>query len=218
MANYVPADRIDDYIALAPLIGPEGDQIWCRSGWLNGNISGNGFVITNTNPYPEASIRWINEFFAPENTVEIFLGPEGVCLEKDASGMYTYIPTPEGMSYNEFRFGNAPVHVPCIILAEDWGTVVEVMDEDIVKTEIMESIYAQYMTNNVPYIKFTAEEADYLNTYGAEILDYVDNQMLTWMLNGGVDEQWDSYCAALDRMGVSELYETVNTAYLRMAQ
>ena len=215
VANYVPADRIDDYIALAPLEGPNGDRIWSISGWTNGNISGNGFVITYTNPYPEASIRWLNEFFKQDNSVQIFLGPEGVCLEKNADGMYTYIPTPEGKSYNEFRFGNAPVHVPCIILSEDWNTVVEVMDEDVVKTKIME-IYKPYMTNTVPYFKFSSSEAEYLNSYGTEILEYVNSQLFTWLLNGGIESEWDSYCKKLEDMGVDELYDVVNTAYLRL--
>ena len=215
-ANYVPQDRISDYAALKPLIGPDGDQIWSLSGYENGNITGRGFTITNTNEYPEASVRWIDQFFDKDNSVIIFLGPEGVCIEKDENGMWTYIETPADMSYSEFRFGNTPVHVPCAIFLDEWDSVVQTMDEDVYKLEILENCYKEYQTNNIPYIKYNQKETDYLNSTGADINEYVDNRLYTWLLNGGIEEEWDSYCAKLEQLGINEYYDVVNTAYERM--
>lgn len=213
--NYIPKERTQDYIAIAPLKGPGGDQIWSRSGQNNGNITGNGFVITSSNKYPEASVRWIDQFFEKETSIVTFLGPIGVCLEKRADGVYDYLPTPEGMSYTDFRFTNTPVHAPCAIFADEWGTVVEVMGEDVNKLDILHNIYAQYQTNTIPYIKYTPEEMSYLNSTGKDIDEYVDNRQATWILNGGIDVEWDTYVAKLDQMGLSAYYDVVNGAYQR---
>ena len=84
----VGAEMINDYVAVPPLKGPNGDQMWNDTG----NISSTGFSITVKCEQPEVLVRWydyirsdfevallwnlvgmIQVFFAPDGPINQFL-------------------------------------------------------------------------------------------------------------------------------------------------
>ena len=214
----VPADRLDDYVILPPLVGPDGDQVWTYNGVSNGNVNGTQFVMTTkAKGKEEAIMRWLDAHFDPETSIELFLGPVGVTLERTESGMLDYVDTPEGMSYSEFRYGNCPVHVPCVIKADDWGKTIQVMDEDINKLSIAEEYYEPYETQSNLFLLPNQEESDYFLQEGQDIKDYVNKMQVTWLTKGGIENEWDTYLAELDKLGLETYKQTVQTIVDRMA-
>ena len=214
----VPADRLDDYVILPPLVGPDGDQVWTYNGVSNGNVNGTQFVMTTkAKGKEEAIMRWLDAHFDPETSIELFLGPVGVTLERTESGMLDYVDTPEGMSYSEFRYGNCPVHVPCVIKADDWGKTIQVMDEDINKLSIAEEYYEPYETQENLFLLPNQEESDYFLQEGQDIKDYVNKMQVTWLTKGGIENEWDTYLAELDKLGLETYKQTVQTIVDRMA-
>lgn len=103
--NYVGIDRAyNDYTALLPLKGPDGDQLWNK--YATGYDT-NAFIITKNNKYPEASVRWADEFFTVETSMQAIQGEVGVNLEYN-DGKYKIMDAPEGSSVNEMRSKTCP--------------------------------------------------------------------------------------------------------------
>lgn len=213
----VPADRLDDYVILPPLVGPEGHQMWMYHGGSNGNVNGTQFAMTTSAKGKEEGImRWLDAHFDPETSIELFLGPVGVTLERTESGMLDYVDTPEGMTYSEFRYGNCPVHVPCVIKAEDWGKTIQVMDEDINKLSIAKEYYEPYQTQSSLYLLPNEEESDYFVKEGTDIRDYVNQMQVTWLTKGGIEEEWDTYLQQLQTLGIDKYKQTIQGILDRM--
>jgi len=208
----VGPDRADDYALVAPLVGPNGDQTIGRG---NGGGPGRGsFVITKANKNPEITMRWIDEQFEPYMAAQIHWGPLDVVYEKDASGKLVNLPLPEGVSAGEFRQQVAPGSgAPGVISIEDLGKVVDLEPRAQQRAKDLEEYYLPYMEDeNYPSIFFEPEELDEINKIEPELLKYVNTQRGKFIVDGGVNENWDQYVSTLEKMGLNKLMEIYQTA------
>lgn len=198
-----PADRAKDYVRVdIPMKGPSGDQVWALTGSKN-NMGGTQFVMTNKAKNQDAIMKWLDAHFNKQTSIELFLGPEGTTLAKK-DNMLTYIPTPQGKSYSEFRYANAPVHVPCVITADEWGKDIQVMDEDVERLDYMNKILKPFLKQSYIFSYPTADESKYVLSKGKDIYDFVTVTEARWMTEGGIDAEWDGFVSKLNSMGVDE--------------
>ena len=66
-----------------------------------------------------------------------------------------------------------------------------------------------------PNVTYTLEEINEMNRYVSDIYDYVWQMQTNWLLNGGVEQEWDAYISKLKDMGVDKLVQTYQDAYDR---
>jgi len=211
-----PANRLADYTRLEyPIKGPHGDQVWFCGAPLN-NMGGSQFVMTNRAKDQAAIMRWLDAHFDPITSAELFLGPVGTTLFNN-NGVLDYMPTPAGISYSEFRYGNCPVHVPLIVAGDDWGKVVQIMDEDATRLNWIRNTLKPYM-QHAPAGYATADESRWLLAQGKDIGDYIRPIQAKWMIQGGIEQEWDAFQARLRAMGVDEMTRIVQAQMDRIAQ
>ncbi|MCM3633875.1 ABC transporter substrate-binding protein [Paenibacillus camelliae] len=208
----VGTDRSQDYALLSPLKGPNGDQTIGRA---NGGGPGRGaFIITKANKNPEITMRWIDQQYEPYMAAQIHWGPIDVVYEKDENGKLVNLPLPEGVSAGEFRQQVSPgAGAPGVITIEDLGKVVDLEPRAQQRAKDLEQYYEAYMEKeNYPSIFFEPEELNRINKIEPELIKYVNTQRGKFIVDGGVEEQWDSYVSTLEKMGLNELMEIYQTA------
>ena len=84
--NATAAANKDDYVAMAPLINTNGERIWRT---VDAKIISKGsFAITSKAEHPEVLMRWIDQSYDPESSLEICQGLLGHVLEKTGEGRY----------------------------------------------------------------------------------------------------------------------------------
>lgn len=95
----------DAYAGLeTALEGPNGDRLHTAA---IGHLGSKGaFMISKTNPHPEASMRWIDHFYSDEGIRMLYLGIEGVTYGANDEGKYDFLPEiteniPEGSSFDQ---------------------------------------------------------------------------------------------------------------------
>ncbi|MFD0961237.1 ABC transporter substrate-binding protein [Paenibacillus chungangensis] len=211
--NSVGLPEDNDFVPLAPLKGPEGHQQW--AGFMPGILFKGSFSLTSAAEQPEVAIRWIDYMYDPEVSMQAVHGVIGPNLEEQADGTYRVIPVPEGKTSDEFK------EVPKTAMSV-WAQTKE-MQEKIVsenqqklpKTEL-DALYEPYLVyNEFPKAYFTAEEDSELSRYMTDIGTYTDKMYASWMLNGGIDKDWDGYLKKLEDMGLSKLIGVYQQAYDR---
>ncbi|MDY8047448.1 ABC transporter substrate-binding protein [Paenibacillus polymyxa] len=203
----VGPERSKDYALLPPLKGPNGDQMIGRS---NGGGPGRGgFVITKENRYPAMTMRWIDQQYDPYMAAQIHWGPLDVVFKKDEKGKLVNLPLPKGVSAGEFRQKVAPgTGNPGVITFDDFGKVVDMEPRAQKRAEYLEKYYTPYMKKeNYPSIFFEPDELDKINRIEPELIKYVNTQRGKFIVDGEVDEKWDSYVKTLEKMGLNELME-----------
>ncbi|WP_145325331.1 ABC transporter substrate-binding protein [Paenibacillus xylanexedens] len=203
----VGSERSKVYALLSPLKGPNGDQLIGRG---NGGGPGRGaFVITKENQNPEITMRWIDQQYEPYMAAQIHWGPLDIVFKKDENGKLVNLPLPEGTSAGEFRQKVAPgAGGPGVITIEDLGKVVDLEPRAQQRVKDLEKYYDPYMEEeNYPSIFFEPEELDKINRIEPELIKYVNTQRGKFIVDGDVNEQWDSYLKNLEKMGLNELME-----------
>ncbi|GGF99165.1 sugar ABC transporter substrate-binding protein [Paenibacillus albidus] len=207
----VGADRGKDYVLLSPLKGPHGDQTIGRG---NGGGPAHGaFAITKENRYPEVTMRWVDEQYEPYMAAQMHWGPLDVVYKKDNNGKLVALPLPEGTSAGEFRQTVAPgAGAPGVITKQDLGVVVDLEPRAQQRVDDLKKYYDPYMEKeNYPTIFFEPDELDKINQIEPALIKYVNTQRGKFIVDGGVDEEWDNYVKTLEKMGLKELMEIYQT-------
>lgn len=205
----VGTDRVDDYAILPPLKGKDGKIIIGRSNYSE--YSRDAFVITSANENPEITMRWVDQLYEPKMSAQINWGPIGEIYEEDENGKLVNKELPEGVAMGELRQKVAPGG-PFVVLKEHFGTVVEMEPRAKERLEILEKYYKPHMVEeNYPQIFFSAEELEKINTIEPEIKEFVKQKEAQWLIEGGIEEEWDEYIKQLEAMGLNELMEVYQT-------
>ncbi|WP_228551486.1 extracellular solute-binding protein [Paenibacillus sp. B01] len=213
--SVVGVDNDPKYVVVPALKGPNGDQVWRKSLNNNQGVNPFAFSMTAANKHPELTMQWIDLSYATDTSIEAGWGPIGTTLE-DKGGTLTLKEAPAGMTTDEYVFKTAPVEAPYAILENTYGTRLAMADKDKVKTDGIKENYLPYMTSETfPGVMFTAEESQKIKTLDTDINSYVNQTSAKWLLQGGVEGEWDKYLADLQKMKVDELINIYQTAYDR---
>lgn len=210
--NYL-GDYADDYTNFdAPLIGPDGTQMFC--GRTN-PVAGQNSFVTTKNPYPAETFRWIDWFYSDEGIAHYFMGIEGTTWENDANGEPQFTDlvknNPDGKGQEEVLAeytvwgGGANPSV-----ADDLHFGNQLIPEITVKA-------AQAMMDYTPEeiwgtFNYSVEDSARLSELRTDIDSYID-EMAAKFITGEVGfDQWDSYVSSIESMGLSEYREIVQRA------
>jgi len=115
-------------------------------------------------------------------------------------------------------FMTAPIAQGCTLLTKK--TLDEYVAEkasSVAKLKACE-VYRPYLSKwpyNYPY-KFSTEEVDELSLLQTDIAGYVDAKAAEWIVEGGIDQEWDGFIAELKRLGVDRYLELYQTAFARV--
>lgn len=203
--NVVGPEREKDYVPLPPLKGPDGQQTWNR--FRPGFMTRAGFAITANNKYPEASIRWIDAVYDEKASLEWNWGPIGLTMEEKGDGTYRFKPTPEGMSFDEFRHGEAPGNTSARLILKDTINKIEKSDIQQYRADLYEQFKPFLAKDMYPNVLFPAEDMQRLAVLQTDINSHITKTQAQWIIDGNYDGQWDSYVQALKKMGSDELIE-----------
>ncbi len=208
--NMVGPERAKDYVPVPPLKGSDADPVWIKE--MSGNSPVTEFAITSQCKYPEIIIRWIDQFFDEELSVRAAWGP----IVKSENGPATFAVRNTDQSFDDYRFKNAPIFGPCVVYEDYYGRVVEMPDSMVEKYEIMKEHYEKYMTaTSITGLKLTPEETEWFTANAVDINNYVNDHQARWLLEGGVDEEWDKYIEGLKALNIDKHIEMMTEAYNR---
>lgn len=209
--NYVGIDRAyNDYTMLLPLKGPNGDQLWNK--YATGYDT-NAFLITKNNKYPEASIRWADEFFTVETSMQAIYGEVGVNLEYE-DGKYIIMDAPEGSTVNEIRRKTCPA-------SYIFGMVTrEMIDNIVFQNDVRRKLercsqYDPYTPEEIiPVLRLTQEDLEKRANIFTDLNNYVAEMKAKWVTGElNVDETWEEYIKTLKSMNVEEYVQIYQKAY-----
>ena len=208
----------DQYVALPPLIGPNGQQAVGVSN--NQEISKGNFVVFSKAQNPEILLTWIDRFYDPTISAQINYGPIGIAYEEElnAEGLLVQKPIPSGMTADELRLKNAPMGV-IYLSYEQWEETLVMEYRARLRLELLDVYIKPYVMENVqqlPNVSFTLSEMNTINRYGTDIYSYVYQSTTGWLLEGGVsDSAWNTYLNKLNQMKLNDMVEAYQTAYDR---
>lgn len=212
----VGADRADMYTYLPILKDANG-----KSGVnLNeqGTVGRGSFAISKNCKDPETLLKWADQLYDPKNSMQAIYGPIGTFFEEkpDDKGVYVNKTPPEGTTSGELK-GMNELLGPSAQLNEDFGSLYYMEDRAQQRLDDLNNFWFNNVNNfeYYPSVVYTLEETEIVNDKLADIKSYTAEMSSNWLINGGVEEQWDEYVSQLKAMGIDEVVKCWQDAYDR---
>lgn len=204
-AEVVGEERAENFEVIEPFKNKDGVRVTGRGNGEDFNRA--AIVITAKNKNIPETLRYIDLMYSKEVSPQVQWGPEGVVFTKDSNGMLTWNDAPEGTTMGELRQKVAPAGgSPIIVTKDDFGKTVEMEPRAKERLDIIKEKFEPYMeAQSYPLVFFNEEELDKINTIETDLKTYVKNKRAIWIKDGGIDEEWESYKAELDKIGLQEL-------------
>lgn len=205
----------EDYIPLAPLINSDGKQIWRTVDAKM--LSKNSFSITSKAQHPEVLMRWMDQSYDLEKSLEICQGLIGHALEVTPDGRYQQMKLEDGMVLDtvihDFGPGNDGT----------FAVMQEIIDKlnlnaNLQERKELDEFYAPYNVpaeDMYPNVFFDESEIEQIGILQTDIDSYVMQKYAEWIVNGGIDDEWDGFQQKLKDMDVDSYIKIYTDAYER---
>lgn len=201
-ASALPPETRNDYVIVPPLKGPGGETGWNRQ---EPNNAPHGFSITKENKHPEFTMKWFDEIYETDTSLEATFGPFGINLEK-VEGGYTVVPSDDpGFRYSE----SAGAQAPGAVLAETFAT--SVPNPDAAPDRKME-----YVELLKPYtdpeifprnLMMSLEDADLSKQWGIDVIAenaYMDQAIAKIVTGKDPEGEWKKMVGQFNKYGLEE--------------
>lgn len=173
------------------------------------------FSITNKNPNPEASIRWIDYFYSQEGYEFLNMGPEGELWEWEGEKR-KLLDVPQGYdSREDFRATISPDYgIPTPTKSGPIRGLEESDFDKFIAAETKEKI-EPYAEVPFPLVYLTTDEQKKVNTIEVDLKSYVQQMEAKFITGVEPLSNWDNYVETVQKMNTEEYVEIYQQAYDR---
>ncbi len=211
-ANIV--ENQDDYVSLPVLAGPDGmKSVPRQSESATSGVDVGRCVLTSACEDTALAAAWIDQMYSPLQSVQNNWGTYGDeegfnIFELTEEGTLKHTLLGEGVSPVEVRNGQC-VGGPLAILDSYYGTYTTCPDDAQWRLDLLKENYVPYMTEDYvfPKVFMTEEDTELVTQYTTDIKQYTDQMKATWIMNGGIENDWDAYLEKLEGYGLSKYLE-----------
>ncbi|MGM0884440.1 MAG: extracellular solute-binding protein [Bacillota bacterium] len=203
--------------------GPERGEHWkivppfegMTVKWNNGGGLGrDGSAITKDNKNPEVTAAWLDTMYEPVMAAQARFGPIGVWYDQDASGKL--VGKTDLNNPGELRQSTAISNGIGLLLTEFTDKVDYVEPRALQRVNDSVKFYVpQMQKEKFPNIFFSEEELKVIDRLKPDISAYTNKMRAKWLLDGGVEKEWDEFQATLKKMGIEELLAAHQSGYDR---
>ena len=212
----VGVQYLDDYLRIPPFIGPDGTQAH-QSQTVDISIYRNRLAMTTANEHPEATIRFVDEAYEPSVALQYAFGALDSGTKMYDDGSMEILPAPEGYTDGEWKHKRAlDESLTAGWVSNDFlQNKLRMGDNEAYRKIGDNEFYRPYFKPDrvYPPIFFDDETAEELSFLETDIGNYVESQYAKWVVDGGIDEQWDDYIATLNKMGLERYVEILQREY-----
>ncbi len=216
--------RWTDYVAVPPLVGPEGVQYAAYDPYQA--LRPGEFIITDNCEDPELAFRWVDGLYDLEASISSTDGirdehwrwaEDGEIGNNGEPAIWSRLVSFGGL-VNYYWGQNNPYYRPEPVHSG------QVMDPEIADRSLETILYTETKEKYVPYgqpgewtlppLFFSADDAGSVAELDALLKNYVD-ETLAQVVTGQIDAEaeWDSYLANLENIGLSRYIDIHQRAY-----
>ncbi|WP_304942244.1 extracellular solute-binding protein [Vallitalea guaymasensis] len=201
------AGEMPDWVPLPVLSSEFTDKpLWFRDSYGT-TVLKNQVVITDNAKDPEVIVRWWDNMFELENSIQTNGGPLNKVVFKDGDNYYTDNSKLTEEEKDTYSWVNLyPQSLPRYI-----PTDFEFVEKNPIfkEKENVDKMYEpNLVSHTIPPYWATAEESSRLSDLQTVISDYIKEKTAQWIAGqANVDEDWDNYIKQLEKLNLNEYIE-----------
>jgi len=209
MAEKNPEYNIE---AVLPPKAPNGKALITTTYDKNGTAM-EGFMVSKNNKHPEETFKLLDFLYSRYGQIITNLGVEGVTYKKEANGNLVWVDdikssiSPNGTKHYTNDFGFIALGTYTVVTPE-----VRMLTREKGYKEAVE-LYENndIATGSNPQISMTESELDVVKNK-TSLADFVDEQIMKFVLGERDFSEWDAYVKEVKDKGVDDLVKVYNDA------
>lgn len=164
--------------------------------------------------YPERVMQLLDALYSEYYSIQMYYGsiPNQVTYDA-ATDTYVILEPPAGEYLDNVKWTNSLVDNAPLYFSDALAAKTTAPSEETARLD-QDSVYADnFPTEIYPIVKFDLDTTEELTFLSTDIYRVVDEKMASWIVNYNVDEEWDTYIAQLNNMGLEQMREIYQAAY-----
>lgn len=203
-----------EFTKLEALQGPDGNRyVYYDPTYYD--MNGTEFIVTKNCKNVDLLLKWADELYTNEVTMQTYWGSIPNQIADNGDGTYSLLPPAGDDSYDTTAWSNSFRDFGPKYMTEDFEEKVQLPEDSGDGQKLAEDLNFKYSKATFPVLRYTADEYSAMGRYTADINTYAETQYAHWIVDGGVEEEWDNYVSTLEQMGLEDLVSIYTTAYDR---
>lgn len=205
------------FTCLESVEGPDGNHyVENASNFLD--ISDRELLITTKCENPEKLLQWADDFYTDLVAMQTFYGSIPDQIAENEDGTYDVLVPADGSSLDTSAWSNSMRDFGPKYMTDEFAAKVTLPENQGDGIKLSEdAINGKYVTDDknvgLPMMQYTDDELNTITMLGTDIYKYCEAQYAHWVVDGGVEDEWDGYIEQLKQMGVEELVAVHRNAY-----
>ncbi len=218
---YGPGDYFDmdernrtPFVPLPVLTSPNGKTPVFVRGSYGVTMFRTQAAITDKAKNPEVIVRWFDNVFEQDNSVQIQWGPYEKRIVKVEDGVFRGIEPSLISAEDAEKYGWSNAFMQSLPKYIKTSYILQEPDGSVIPSEKDEAdaLYLPYLDEMIPKTWATDEkDVERQGILATDINNYVKTKLAQWVSGeADVKAEWDDYVAQLDKLGLPELMEIKN--------
>jgi putative aldouronate transport system substrate-binding protein len=166
--------------------------------------------MSSKTKHKEAAMKFINELYDPEVSMQVLFGSIGTNIEDNGDGTFSVLPPQdENMDPGTWKWtstwaDNGPMYIADsleLTLGSDMQSVGS-------QTEALMPAFENIDTINDVFpgmfVKYSIEDNNQMTLVNTELMNLAMAKYSQWITEGGIEAEWDGYVEQLINMGIND--------------
>lgn len=194
------------------IAGPSGKR-YAESDPSFLDISNRALVITNQCENPEVLLQWADEFYTDLASLQTFYGLIGEQIKDNGDGTYSVLEPEDGTSMDTAAWSNSPRDFGPKFMEPSFQENVILPETQGDGKKLAIDLNEKYATKTFPVCHYTDDQLEKMAILVTDIYAYSEAQYAHWVVDGGVEDEWDGYIEQMNAMGLQDLIAIQKDAY-----
>lgn len=211
----------DQYKVLAPLKAEAGQT--AKPSWSYDyntlNYGKNMISMSAACKNKEAAMKFIDQFYDPEVSLQVLFGSLGTNIAKNDDGSYNILPPtdsavdPGTWKWTSTLADNGPMYVSDDLKVTLGTDMISNLDDTIPFDETFAKIDINKNVLPFTFLKYSDEDNTELALTNTNIENLCHAKFAIWVAEGGIDAEWDNYLKEAQNAGVNEAIAIIQKYY-----
>lgn len=211
----------DQYVSFDPMKMSDdytGDVSWTYD-YNDLNFGVNMIQMSSQTKNKEAAMKFINELYDPEVSLQVLFGSIGPNIQKKENGSYKILPPedeemdPGTWKWTSTWADNGAFYIDESLEVELGEDMKSVGEQQKPFTKVFENL--DVLNNAFPgmFLKYSDEDNNTMSLINTDFMNIAMSSFADWITQGGIDSEWDSYVEEIERIGLATNLKIIQKYY-----